>query len=335
MNSLKLAVIMDPIASIKPSKDSTLAMLLAAQARGWQIHYGELNDIWLRDGQALGNLQPLRVDDDPKSWFELDQPAAIALGDMDAILMRKDPPFNMEYIYATYILEHAEECRTVVVNRPQSLRDANEKAFVSWFPECSPPTMIARSMEQLRKFIYEHRRAVIKPLDQMAGRSVFVTGIDDPNRNALLETMTDQGTQYVMVQMYIPEIVDSGDARILLIDGNPIPQALVRTPSKDDHRGNISTGATIDCRPLTNSEQKICERIGPVLREKGLLFAGIDVIGGYLTEINVTSPTGIRELDHLCNLNIADLLLQRLEAHVHERSPKGTIRRSEWDNEII
>jgi glutathione synthase len=315
----RLAVIMDPIESIHPAKDSTLAMLLAAQERGWQICCGGLNDIWLRDGEAFGNLRPLQVVDDRKCWHQLGDAQQTLLGDMDLIMMRKDPPFNMEYVYATYILERAEERGALVVNRPRSLRDANEKAFVSWFPDCAPPTLVSRSLDLLRGFVQEHGRAAVKPLDQMAGRSVFVTGADDPNRNVLLETMTHNGTQYVMAQMYVPEIVESGDARILLIDGSPVPFALVRIPPDDDHRGNISTGATTHCRQLTDIEKKICDQVGPVLREKGLMFAGIDVIGKYLTEINVTSPTGIRELDHQCGLNIAGDLLQTIESYVQKR----------------
>lgn len=310
---------MDPIAEIDPAKDSTLAMLLAAQKSEWQIWYGGLNDIWVRDGEALASLRPLRVVDDSNGWNEHGDAKETLLGDMDVILMRKDPPFNMEYVYATYILERAEQRGALVVNRPSSLRDANEKAFVSWFPDCSPPTLISRSICQLRDFIKEHGRAVVKPLDQMAGRSVFVTGVQDPNRNVLLETMSQRETRYVMAQVYVPEIVDSGDARILLIDGQPVPHALVRVPPNDDHRGNISTGATTHCRPLTSSEQAICERVGPVLGEKGLMFAGIDVIGDYLTEINVTSPTGIRELDRECELNIAGDLLQTIESHLQKR----------------
>jgi glutathione synthase len=313
MNSRTLAVIMDPIATINPAKDSTLAMLLAAQQRGWQICYGGLSDIWLRDGEAFGNLRPLRVVDNKTCWYQLDDAEPTLLADMDLIMMRKDPPFNMEYVYATYILERAEERGAMVVNRPSSLRDANEKAFVSWFPDCAPPTLISRSLTLLSGFLQEHDRAVVKPLDQMAGRSVFVTGRNDLNRNVLLETMTDYESRYVMVQKYIPEIVNSGDARILMIDGRPVPHALVRTPSDDDHRGNIASGATTNCRPLTRFEQRICDRVGPVLREKGLVFVGIDVIGQYLTEINVTSPTGIRELDRQCDLSIADDLFEAVE----------------------
>lgn len=315
-NRRRMAVIMDPIAEIYPDKDSTLAMLLSAQRREWKIWYGGLNDIGLRDGEAFGHLRPLQVVDDKTCWHELGDVEDTSLGKMDVILMRKDPPFDMEYVYATYILERAEQRGALVVNRPSSLRDANEKAFVSWFPDCSPKMLISRSIHQLREFVMEHGRAVIKPLHQMAGRSVFVTSKDDPNRNVLLETMTHLGSSYVMAQAYVPEIVESGDARILLIDGEPIPQALVRTPPNDDHRGNISSGATTHCRPINGVEREICSRIGPTLLQKGLLFAGIDVIGQYLTEINITSPTGIRELDRDCDLSIADDLMQAIENHL-------------------
>jgi glutathione synthase len=312
----RLAVIMDPIQSIKPSKDSTLAMLLAAQAGGWETSVAEMKDIWIRDGQAFGRLTAVTVADNPDRWYEFGVAQETPLGDIDVILMRKDPPFDMEYIQATYILERAEQQGALVVNRPSGIRDANEKTFVSWFPQLCPPTLISRSLADLRAFIDEQGRAVLKPLDQMAGRSVFVTGSGDPNRNALLESMTHDESRYVMAQMYIPEVAESGDARILLIDGQPVPHALVRTPPDDDHRANISTGATVHCRSLTESEKNICEQVGPVLVEKGLLFVGIDVIGGYLTEINVTSPTGIRELDRICDLNIADELLQTIEARL-------------------
>jgi glutathione synthase len=312
-----MAVIMDPIAEIDPAKDSTFAILLEAQQRNWQVWYGELADLWLRDGQAFGQLRPLGVIDDAKSWYELGDVGEAPLGAMDVILMRKDPPCDMDYLYATYILDRAEARGAIVVNRPQSLRDANEKAFISWFPRCVPPTLISRCLDRLRDFIDEHGCAVVKPLNQMPGRSVFVTGTQDPNRNVVLETTTNCGTKYVMAQMYIPDIVDSGVARILLIDGTPIPHALVRIPAANDHRGSCSVGASIHCRPLTHAEQHICDQVGPVLRDKGLLFAGIDVIGEYLTEINVTSPTGIRDLDRHCKLKIAGQLLECIETHVH------------------
>jgi glutathione synthase len=313
----KLAVIMDPIESIKPHKDSSLAMLLEAQNRGWKIHYGGLNDIWLRDGQAIGRLTTLQVADDQANWFELGDVAVTPLGDMDVILMRKDPPFDLEYIVATYVLQRAEDHGAVVVNRPQGLRDANEKAFMAWYPNCAPPTLISRSLEEMRAFIGEHRKVVVKPLDLMGGQSVFVTDTEDGNRNVILETITQRGTRYAMVQKYLPEIVSSGDKRIILIDGQAIPMALARIPSPGDHRGNMVAGARIEVRPLTDREMWICEQIGPVLQEKGLLFTGIDVIGDFMTELNVTSPTGIRELERESDVQITkqmfDAIASKLE----------------------
>jgi glutathione synthase len=315
--SRRLAVIMDPIESIKPQKDSTLAMLLEAQDRGWTIHYGQLRDIWLRDGEAHGRLCQLGVSDDPVHWFDPGEVAVTPLDDMDVILMRKDPPFDMNYIFATYILQRAEEHGAVVVNRPQSLRDANEKTFLAWFPNCAPPTLISRSLEEMRAFISEHHQVVVKPLDLMGGQSVFVTGAEDGNRNVILETITQRGTRYAMVQKYLPEIVSSGDKRIILIDGQAIPMALARIPSPGDHRGNMVAGARIEVRPLTDREMWICEQIGPVLQEKGLLFTGIDVIGDFMTELNVTSPTGIRELERESDVQITkqmfDAIASKLE----------------------
>lgn len=330
MSRPKLAVIMDPIESIKPHKDSTLAMLLEAQARGWQIHYGGLQDIWLRDGEAFGRLTNLNVADDSTNWFQFGEVATSPLGDMDAILMRKDPPFDMEYIVATYVLDRAEERGTVVVNRPQSLRDANEKAFVSWFPSCAPPTLISRSLEQMREFITEQHQVVVKPLHLMGGQSVFVTGIGDGNRNVILETVTSNGSRYAMIQKYLPEIADSGDKRILLIDGQPIPMALVRIPSTGDHRGNMVCGARTEVRPLTDRDTWICEQIGPALRDRGLLFTGIDVIGEFITEINITSATGIRELEREDDVRITEQLFDAIASKLqcsgplahYERNPK-------------
>jgi len=313
---LDLLVVMDPIESIKPEKDSSFAMMLEAQRRGWRVRYAELGSIWLRDGQAFGDLTDVRVRDDSENWFSVGDRTVASLAEMDVILMRKDPPFDMEYIYATYILERAEDGGALVVNRPQSLRAANEKAFVSWFPECAVPTLISRSLTELDGFIDEHGGAVVKPLDLMAGRSVFVTGPEDPNRRVLLETMSGNGSRYVMAQRYLPEVVESGDARILLIDGEPIPHALVRFAPPGDHRANMSVGARTETRPLTEAEQRICELVGPVLHEMGLVLVGIDVIGSYLTEINVTSPTGIRELDGACDINVAAGLLDAVQSHV-------------------
>jgi glutathione synthase len=230
--------------------------------------------------------------------------------------MRKDPPFDLEYIVATYVLERAEDSGALVVNRSQSLRDANEKAFVAWFPECVPPTLISRSLEEMRGFIAEHEKVVVKPLDLMGGKSVFVTDAKDGNRNVILETVSHAGARYTMVQKYLPEIVDSGDKRIILIDGKPIPMGLVRMPSQGDHRGNLSSGARAEVRPLTDRDLWICQQIGPALRERGLLFTGIDVIGDFMTEINVTSPTGIRELERESDVQITEQILDAITSRL-------------------
>lgn len=309
MSKQNLAVVMDPIGSINPNKDSTLAMLLAAQSRGWKIHYAELQDIWLRDGDAFGRLRTLQVEADETKWFDLGDAEVTPLGDMDIILMRKDPPFDLEYVVSTYVLERAEDRGAMVVNRPQALRDVNEKAYLAWVPQCAAPTLISRSLVDMQAFIDEHERAVVKPLDLMGGRSVFVTGVGDGNRSVILETLTNHGSRYAMVQKYLPEIVDSGDKRILMIDGEPFAEALVRIPAPGDHRGNLCAGALTEVKPLTERDRWICEQVGPVLREKGVLFAGIDIIGDYLTEVNVTSPTGIRELDRACGVRIAEKLM--------------------------
>jgi glutathione synthase len=307
---------MDPIASITPEKDSSFAMMLEAQRHGWRIRVAELGDIWIRDGRAWGRLTEVQVTDHPDDWYEAGDETVRPLDEMDVILMRKDPPFDTEYVYATYILERAENGGALVVNRPAGLRTANEKAFVSWFPECAASTMVSRSLGALNAFIDEHDRAVIKPLDRMGGTSVFITGVGDPNRRVLLETMTDFGTRYIVAQRYVPEVIKHGDARILLIDGEPIPYALVRYAPTGDHRANMSVGARTEVRPLTAAEQRICDEVGPVLHDMGLLFVGIDVIGGSLTEINVTSPTGIRELDRARGINIASQLLEAIAVQI-------------------
>ena len=314
MSRPSLAVIMDPIESIKPHKDSSLAMLLEAQNRGWKIHYGQLNDIWLRDGEAFGRLTNLQVEDHPSKWFDLGDVAVTPLGDMDVILMRKDPPFDIEYVFSTYVLQRAEEHGALVVNRPQGLRDANEKAFLSWFPNCAPSALITRSLEEMRAFTVEHRRVVIKPLDLMGGRSVFVIDSEDGNRNVIFETVTHYGARYAMLQKYLPDIAHSGDRRIILIDGQPIPMALVRIPRPGDHRGNMDVGARTEVRPLTDREMWICEQVGPVLRDKGLLFTGIDIIGDFMTELNVTSPTGIRELERASDIQITKQMFDAISS---------------------
>ncbi len=314
-NSLRIGVVMDAIESITPKKDSSLAMLLEATRRGAEIHYLQQADLKLLAGEALGNSRILNVRDDLSDWFTLGSEQEIRLGELDVILMRKDPPFDMEYIYSTYILERAELAGAMIVNRPQSLRDMNEKAYIAWFAECAPLTMVTRSMSEMRAFLLEHGRIVVKPLDGMGGKSIFVVVAGDNNANVIFETLTDNGNRYAMAQVFIPEISE-GDKRILLIDGDPIPYALARIPTADDNRGNLVMGAVGKGLELSERDRWICARVGPVLRERGVIFAGIDVIGDYMTEINVTSPTGIRELDTAFDLNIAGTLFDAIEARL-------------------
>lgn len=308
---LRLGVVMDPISAITPKKDSTFAMLLEAARRDAAIYYLEMRDLRLAAGVALGNARPLQVREDPHNWFTLGAAQDVALGDLDVILMRKDPPFNMEYIYSTYILQRAAEAGALVVNRPDSLRDMNEKAYTAWFADCAPTTLITRSMADLKQFLREHEHVVVKPLDGMGGRSIFVIRKGDNNANVVFETLTENGTRFAMAQTFIPEI-SKGDKRILLIDGEPVPYALARIPPADDNRGNLVMGATAEGRELTERDRFICSRVGPKLKEGGVVFAGIDVIGDFLTEINVTSPTGIRELDRMFDLNIAAQLFDAI-----------------------
>ncbi len=309
---VRLVVVMDPIETIKPAKDSTLAILLAAQARGFELHYAEQRDLSLRDGIAWGQLAPLSVADDPVSWFILGAKVPAKLGDFDVILMRKDPPFDMEYVYSTYILERAGLQGALVCNRPQGLRDMNEKAYTAWFPEACAPTLITRDMHAMGDFLREHGKAVCKPLDGMGGRSIFVLEHGDKNRNVIFETLTGYGSRYAIVQRYLPEIVSAGDCRIILVDGEPVPFALQRMPAAADHRGNLAAGASALTRPLNERDRWLCSIIGPSLAAAGMIFVGLDVIGDYVTEINVTSPTGIRELDRKHGVDIGGMLVSAI-----------------------
>jgi len=311
----RIGVVMDPIESITPKKDSSLAMLLEAERRGAEIHYLQQADLKLIGGVAIGHSRILNVRDDNNDWYEKGAESEIALGELDAILMRKDPPFDMEYVYTTYILDRAEEAGALIVNNPQALRDMNEKAYTAWFPQCAPRTLITRSMQEMKAFLAEHSRIVVKPLDGMGGKSIFVVNAGDKNANVIFETLTDYGARFAMAQVFIPEISD-GDKRILLIDGEPVPYGLARIPSADDNRGNLVMGAVGEGRELSDREAWICGEIGPVLKASGVIFCGIDVIGDYLTEINVTSPTGIRELDRIFDLNIAGQLFDAIEARL-------------------
>jgi glutathione synthase len=314
-SKLRIGVVMDPIESITPKKDSSLAMLLEAERRGAEIHYMLQDDLRLVAGEARARSHLIHVRDDSEDWYSIGDAADIGLGELDAVLMRKDPPFDMEYVYTTYILGRAEDAGALIVNRPQALRDMNEKAYTAWFPQCAPLTLITRSMPEMKQFLAEHARIVVKPLDGMGGKSIFVVSAGDKNANVIFETLTDYGSRFAMAQVFIPEISE-GDKRILLVDGEPIPCALARIPSADDNRGNLVMGAVGEGRELTDRERWICGEVGPVLREHGVIFCGIDVIGDYLTEINVTSPTGIRELDRIFDLNIAGTLFDAIEARL-------------------
>ena len=312
----RLGVVMDPIASIKPVKDSTLAMLLEAQARGWELRHIEQGDLYALNGEVHAASRSLEVRDDARDWFTLGDPETEPAGDLDLALMRKDPPFDMEYIHTTYLLQRMEEAGCLVVNRASSLRDVNEKAYTMWLADCCPPTLVTRSQGEIGRFLKEHGIIVVKPLDGMGGRSVFVVRAGDANGNVIFETITDGERRFCMAQKYIPEIVEGGDKRVLLIDGEPYPHALARIPPADDNRGNLAVGATAEGRDLTDRDLQICRKVGPILREKGILFAGLDIIGDYLTEVNVTSPTGIRELDKIYDDNISARLFDAIEARL-------------------
>jgi len=313
---MHLGVVMDPITNIKPYKDSTFAMLLAAQKREWPIYYFEQSDLFIRDGVAWVKWKKLDVVDNRQQWFSFFEEGQSPLHEIvDVVLMRKDPPFDMEYIYTTYILELAEQQGVLMVNKPQSLRDANEKLFTTQFNQCCTTTLVSRSMDDLREFVYKHKDVIFKPLDQMGGASIFRVQPNDQNLSVILENLTGMGTRSTMAQKFIPEISE-GDKRILLIDGKAVPYALARIPKKGETRGNLAAGGYAEGLPLTERDFWICEQVADTLVEKGLIFVGLDVIGDYLTEINVTSPTCIRELDELYGLDIASELMDAIEARI-------------------
>lgn len=316
--TVKLGVVMDPIADINVKKDTTLAMLLAAQRRGWELYYMEQSDLSLDQGLARATVRRLSVEDNPESWFEVGSPQDIALSDLDVVLMRKDPPFDMDFIYSTYILEAAQREGTLVVNDPRSLRDCNEKLFATQFPQCCPPLIVAASAARLKAFHAEHGDVIFKPLDGMGGASIFRVKAGDPNLSVIIETLTDHGSQQIMAQKFLPEIVD-GDKRILMVDGVPAEFGLARIPMSGETRGNLAAGGSGVAMPLTDRERWICSQVAPVLRDKGLLFVGLDVIGDYLTEINVTSPTCVRELDRAHQLDIAGDLMEAIASKLAAR----------------
>ena len=305
---MKIGVIMDPINGINIKKDSTFAMLLAAQKRAWDIYYMEVSDVFLMDDKPYATMRGLAVMDDRDKWHEFKSEDLKPLSDLDIILMRKDPPFNMEYVYTTYILDHAEREGVLVVNKPASLRDANEKLFASHFIQCAPPTLVTRSSKLIKEFLAEHDDIILKPLDGMGGQSIFRTHSSDHNINVIIESLTDHGSRFAMAQKFIPEIAQ-GDKRILLIDGDPVEYALARIPVAGETRGNLAAGGTGKGVELSVRDRWICDQVGPSVKKRGLLFVGLDVIGDFLTEINVTSPTCIRELEAIYGIDIAGRLM--------------------------
>ncbi|MEM6484941.1 MAG: glutathione synthase [Pseudomonadota bacterium] len=313
--SVKVGVVMDPISAISYKKDSTMAMLWAASDRGWSLFYMESRNLSIVQGNARAQMAPLSVFKDPKRWYELGEYSERDLADLDVVLMRKDPPFDNEYIYATYILEVAERLGTIIVNRCQSLRDCNEKVFATQFPQCCPPVLVSGDTAQLKEFFAEHGDVIYKPLDGMGGASIFRVREGDQNLSVILETLTAFGTQTIMAQRYLPEIKD-GDKRILMIEGEPVPYCLARLPSSGELRGNLAAGGSGRAQPLSDRDRWIAEQVGPELVKRDLIFVGLDVIGDYLTEINVTSPTCIREIDAAFDTNIAARLMDALSERI-------------------
>ena len=310
--AIKLGIISDPISGFNIKKDTGFAMMEEAQNRGYEIHYMEMDDLFLRQGEAYATTAIAKVFNDPAHWYELEEKQTVKLADLDVILMRKDPPFDTEYIYATYILERAEQAGTLIINKPQSLRDANEKLYTAWFSEHTPDTLVTRNKDQIRAFLAEHQDIIIKPLDGMGGASIFRVKQDDPNIGVICETLTEHGSRFAMVQNYIPAIKD-GDKRILVVNGEVIPYCLARIPQGGETRGNLAAGGRGEARPLSESDFKIANAIAPILKEKGLIFVGLDVIGDKLTEINVTAPTCVREIQAAYDISITGILFDAIE----------------------
>lgn len=309
---MKLAMIMDPIESVKPHKDTSFRLLLEAQARQYEMYYLTLDDLSLVGGEPVGRARTVQVVDQASDFYTLGQPETMNLGEFDVILMRKDPPFDNEFLYATYLLDLAERRGALVVNKPQSLRDCNEKLYTAWFPELTPPTIVTRQAELIRAFHQEHQDIILKPLDGMGGASIFRVDSSGNNLGVIIETLTQHGTQYTMVQRYLPEIID-GDKRILIIDGEPMPYALARIPSQGETRGNLAAGGTGRPQPLSESDWELARRVGPELKRRGLTIVGLDVIGSHVTEINVTSPTCVREIEAAYEINIAQKVFEAIE----------------------
>ncbi|EKY3193994.1 glutathione synthase [Cronobacter turicensis] len=309
---IKLGIVMDPIANINIKKDSSFAMLLEAQRRGYELHYMEMADLYLNNGEGRARTRLVSVEQNYDKWYEFGTEQDIALADLDVVLMRKDPPFDTEFVYATYILERAEEKGTLIVNKPQSLRDCNEKLFTAWFADLTPHTLVTRNKAQLKAFWEKHGDIILKPLDGMGGASIFRVKEGDPNLSVIAETLTVLGSRYCMAQNYLPAIKD-GDKRVLVVDGEPVPYCLARIPQGGETRGNLAAGGRGEPRPLTDSDWEIARRVGPTLKAKGLIFVGLDIIGDKLTEINVTSPTCVREIEAQYPVSITGMLMDAIE----------------------
>ena len=315
---IKLGIVMDPISSINIKKDTSFAMLLEAQSRGYELHYMEMNSLYLRGGVGRATTKKLSVKQDYDGWYEFGTEQDIALQDLDVILMRRDPPFDTEFIYATYILERAEENGTLIVNKPQSLRDCNEKLFTAWFPELTPDTLVTRDSAQLKAFHKEHTDVILKPLDGMGGASIFRLKPEDANVSVVIETLTEHGTRFCMAQNYLPAIKD-GDKRVLVVDGEPVPYCLARIPAQGETRGNLAAGGRGEARPLSESDWQIARTVAPILKQKGLIFVGLDIIGDRLTEINVTSPTCVREIEAAFPISVTGMLMDAIEKRLAAR----------------
>ncbi len=323
-HSMQLGVVMDPIATIAVKKDTTLALLLAAQARGWVLHYFEQADLYLQHHRAFGRARGLTVAPDPSHYFTLTAPYEQSLADLDVILMRKDPPLDRDYFYSTYILERAAAEGVLVVNAPRSLRDFNEKLFALHFPDCCPPTLVTSQPALLHGFLDTHGDVILKPLHGMGGMAVFRLHPTDPNRHVIIEQLTEMGQHLIMAQRYIPEVQTGGDKRILMIDGQPLPFALARLPKAGETRANLAAGGQGKGVPLTERDQWICQHVGPTLKAHGLLLVGLDVIGDYLTEINITSPTGVRELEAAFQVDISGQVIDTIERLLRQRRADST-----------
>ncbi|MFP3019483.1 MAG: glutathione synthase [Arsenophonus sp.] len=322
---IKLGIVMDPISTIKIKKDSSFSMLLEAQRRGYEIHYMEIDDLYLLQGEAYGHTKKIiKIKQDTRQWYEFDTEQDIFLKNLDVILMRKDPPFNTEYIYATYILERAEQAGSLIINKPKSLRDCNEKLFISWFAKLTPDTLVTRNNKKIREFHQKYGDIILKPLDEMGGKSIFRLTKEEPNLSVIIEILTQYGNRFCMAQNYLSAIKE-GDKRVLIINGEPVPYCLARIPAQGETRGNLATGGYGEVRPLTKNDWKIAKTVAPILKEKGLIFVGLDIIGDRLIEINVTSPTCIREIElSLSNISITGILFDVIEKQLNKNSKLKT-----------